>query len=210
MTITTATGKGAPLSVAEADENITDLDDRTALGWRDNIVALAIAPGALEAATIETFKGGIVAHFFPSAVESSAWATFHIDHDYAFGTKLYPHVHWAITSSETGTARFGIEYTVARGHGQDAFPNTTTVYVEQAANGIPYTHYVAEVSEADAIDGAALNVEPDMLIMCRFFRDGGHANDTIVDGVFVLCVDLHYQANRFATPYKAPDFINGP
>lgn len=67
---------------------------------------------------------------------TEASAAWHIDHDYAMGTSLYFHVHWATASTDIGTVRWGFEYTIAKGHQQQAFPATSTVYIEQASTGI--------------------------------------------------------------------------
>lgn len=207
MTITLRNTKGSPLSYSEADGNFADLDERTALGWRDNIVQLVPQVGNPEAPELNIFRDGIHAYNFAAGQNTEACAYFHIDHDYALGTALYPHVHWAITTTATGTIRWGVEYTIAKGHGQAAFGATTTVYVEQAADGTAYKHFVAEVSDANAIPGTG--IEPDTLILCRFFRDGAHPNDTLNADAFVFCVDMHYQANRATTPFKAPNFLTG-
>lgn len=203
--ITLLSEKGSALTPAEADANIQELDGRTALGWRDNIVPLDVQVGNPEAPTLNIFRDGIHAYNFSDGALMEAFANFHVDHDYALGTALFPHIHWAVNSAATGVVRWGIEYTVAKGHGQMAFGPSTTVYVEQTSDGTPYKHYVAEVSLADAIPG--LNIEPDTLILCRFFRDAEHPNDTLADDCFVFCVDLHYQAERATTPNKAPNFF---
>lgn len=203
--ITLRNTKGSALTYAEADGNISELDTRTAQGWRDNVVQLDVQVGNPEAPTLNIFRNGIHAYTFPDAALTEAFANFHIDHDYAMGTALYPHIHWAVNSTATGTVRWGIEYTIAKGHGQAVFGPSNTVYVEQAADGTAYKHYVAEVSLANAIPGD--NIEPDTLILCRFFRDGEHGNDTLVDDCFVFCVDMHYQADKATTPNKAPNFF---
>lgn len=209
MTITKYSDVNRPLTIAEGDENFRDLDTRTKLGWRDNIVQLDVQVGNPDAPVLNIFRDGIHAYNFFQGELSEAHASFHVDHDYALGTKLYPHIHWAVNTTATGTIRWGIEYTVARGHGQEPFGPTVTVYVEQASDGTQYKHYVAEVSEANAIDGALYNIEPDTLILCRFFRDGTHPNDTLNADAFVFCVDLHYLSSRMATPNKSPDFFAG-
>lgn len=205
MTITTRSAKGSPLSHAELDGNFTDLDTRTKVGWRDNIVQLDVQVGNPNAPVLNVFRGNVKAYNFTDGQMTEATASFHIDHDYKPGTALYPHVHWATTSTATGVVRWGIEWTYAKGHGQMAFGPTTTVYVEQSADGTAYKHYVAEVSDANAIPGT--NIETDGIVLCRFFRDGDHVNDTLADDVFVFCVDLHYQCSQYATPNKAPNFF---
>lgn len=205
MPITTAAGKGAPLTPAEADANMAQFDAKTRDGWRDNIVQLDVQVGNPDAPTLNVFRNGIKAYTFFAGEMSEAFASFHIDHDYKLGTALYPHVHWSINTATTGTVRWGIEWTYAKGHGQAAFGATQTVYVEQASDGTAFKHYVAEVSDGNAIPGT--NVETDGIVLCRFFRDGAHPNDTLDADVFVFCVDLHYQAAQYTTPQKAPDFF---
>lgn len=203
--ITTRNGKGSALTHNELDGNFEDLNDRTALGWRDNIVQLVPQIGNPAAPELNIFRDGIHAYNFAAGQVTEACAYFHVDHDYAMGTAIYPHVHWAIQTSATGTIRWGVEYTIAKGHQQMAFGETQTVYVEQVCTGTPYLHHVAEVNLANAIPGT--DIEPDTLILCRFFRDGSHPNDTLADDAFVFCVDMHYQADRATTPNKTAPFI---
>lgn len=207
MTITLLSEKGSTLTHPEMDENFSDLNRRTRLGWRDNVVPLDVQVGNPDAPALNLFRDGIHAYNFFAGQMSEAFASFHIDHDYALGTPIYPHIHWAVQGTQTGTIRWGVEYTLAKGHGQMAFGPTTTVYVEQSSDGTAYKHYIAEVSDANTIPGT--NVEADTLILCRFFRDGEHANDTLDADAFVFCVDLHYQADKATTPFKRPDFMTG-
>jgi hypothetical protein len=136
---------------------------------------------------------------------NEAWVAIHIEHDYAPETTIYPHIHWSTTGTNTGTCRWGLDYMVSKGHGQEAFPAQTTVYVEQAAGGTAYTHYIAEVADGDVIPVTSLEV--DSLVMMRVFRDGAHGNDTLTDAAYGLFVDLHYLADRRGgTINKAPNF----
>lgn len=207
MTIVYREDQSSPLTWNELDGNFHDLADRTALGWRDNIVELKVDSSSPNAPTLEAFRGGILCWKFPPGEITEAHSAWHIDHDYAAGTKLYLHVHWAPKTADAGTVRWGFEYTVAKGHQQQAFPTTTTVYVEQASVGVAYMHYVGEVSEGNAIDGAALDIEPDTVVLVRLFRDGAHVNDTFPADVFVSFLDLHYLADHATTPNKAPPFV---
>lgn len=154
------------------------------------------------------FRGGLYGHEFSASSMNEVWINLHIKHDYKQGTKIYPHVHWSTNNATpSGTVRWGIEYSIAKGFDQQAFPATTTVYVEQAASA-QYQHMITEVSDADAI--APTNTEVDSIIMIRLFRDAAHANDTATYTSFGLYVDLHYQKERIGTPNKAPDFYKGP
>lgn len=195
--------KGSDLSYQELDGNFEDLDARTALGWRDNVREM-VTRGSQSDPQFTEFRDQLHLLAFPPGVTTEVFGNFHIDHDYALGTALYPHIHWATNDASTGVVRWGVEWTLAKGHQQMAFGPTTTVYIEQAATGTPYTHHIAEVSPANAIPGT--NVEPDTMILVRVFRDGAHINDTFADQVFGIALDLHYQADRATTPNKAPNF----
>jgi hypothetical protein len=195
--------KGSDLSYQELDGNFEDLDTRTALGWRDNVREM-VTRGSQSDPQFTEFRDQLHLLAFPPGVMTEVFGNFHIDHDYALGTALYPHIHWATNDASTGVVRWGVEWTLAKGHQQMAFGPTTTVYIEQAATGTPYTHHIAEVSPANAIPGT--NVEPDTMILVRVFRDGAHINDTFADQVFGIALDLHYQADRATTPNKAPNF----
>lgn len=171
--------------------------------WRDLLSDISVdRDTGTNKPTWAIFRNGIRAWSFSATGADEVWASFHITHDYKMGTKAYPHIHWAVTGVDTGVVRWGFEYTVAKGHGQQAFPASTTVYVEQAATGVAYAHMVAEVSDADAVPG--LNLEPDSLVLIRIFRDGAHANDTQTSAAFGFFADLHYQSDGNDTVEKRP------
>lgn len=204
MTIILRTEKGSELTYSEMDGNFSALNLRTQQGWRDNVIEMTTRNGPTEP-QMSVFRGGIYLLAFPQTDNTEVFGNFHVDHDYAMGTSLYPHIHWSVDSSLTGTVRWGFEYTIAKGHQQMAFGTTTIVYVEQQVLGTPYMHYIAEVSDANAIPGTL--IEPDTLILTRVFRDATHPNDTYDDQVFGICLDLHYQVAQSTTPNKQPNFF---
>ena len=109
-------------------------------------------------------------------------------------------------TNAAGVVRWGFEYSVSKGHGRTAgFPATTTVYVNfnVPANSLG-THFIAEVATANAIPST--NIEPDSVIHMRVFRDAANAADTYAGAVWCWQADLHYQAQQYATPNKAPNF----
>lgn len=143
------------------------------------------------------FRNGVYTYSFSQNTMNELWLQFHLPHDYVAGTVIYPHIHWSTAGTNTGVVRWGFEYTAAKGYSQEAFPATTTAYVEQAATGTAYTHMIGEVSLADAIP--TTHLEPDSIIMVRVFRDAAHANDTCTDAAFGFMCDLHYQKSGIST-----------
>lgn len=183
-------------------------------GWRD--LTADLSAGKVAGSNVPTWAvyrasgsspvgSGIYAYSFAAASMNEVWITFHVDHDYANGTAIYPHVHFSPTTTSTGTVVWGFEYSIALGHDQEAFPATSTIYKHyNIASNKQYQHLIAEVSDDDAPLKA--NLEPDSLILMRVFRDGGAAADDFPDAVTAFTVDIHYKATRFATKNKAPDF----
>lgn len=178
--------------------------------WFDNLTAIGAAGRSGNPPVLTSVPGitSLYAWQFADATapnEQQVFVVFHINHDYKRNTKLYPHVHSFISDAGDigNTVRWGFEYTVAKGHGQEAFPATTTVTVDQTYTAV-LQHEVTEVIEANAIDGA--NIEPDTVIWMRMYRNSSDAADTAGSNVFALFVDLHYQIERTGTINKAPNF----
>lgn len=175
-------------------------------GWEDLTADLSAgkAVGA-NAPTWATFRSGISAYSFHQNTMNEMWITFHVKHDYKVGSNGYLHIHWAPNTTSTGTVRWGFEYSVARGHDQEAFPAPTTVYVNHTiATNKQYQHIITEISDVQAFD----LLETDSLVLCRIFRDAGNAADTFPDPVFGLTADIHYQADKQFTPNKSPPFFS--
>lgn len=173
-------------------------------GWDDITADLSAGKAVgVNSPTWAVFRDGIEAYSFSASQMNEIWITFHVKHDYKEGTLVFPHVHWSPNTTSTGTVRWGLEYSVAKGHDQMAFPASTTVYVETTiSTNKQYQHFISEVSDGDAFDA----LEADTLILMRIFRDGAHANDTFPDAVFGFTADIHFQGDRQFTPYKAPPF----
>lgn len=174
--------------------------------WNDQLSDLSAGKGVgANAPTWSAFRSGINAYAFSASAMNEVWINIHITHDYKAGTKVYPHIHWSTTGTNTGVVRWGIEYTIAKGHGQQAWPVTTTVYLEQAFSGTAYTHMITETSEANALPGDDL--EPDTLVLMRVFRDAAHGNDTQTSTAFGFYADVHYQSDGNLTTTKAPTWV---
>ena len=174
-------------------------------GWDDITADLSSANVAgANVPDWDVFRNGIYAYKFSATLMKEVWITFHVKHDYKYGSAVYPHIHWSPITTSTGTVRWGFEYTVAKGHDQQAFPATVTVYVETTiSSNKQYQHIISEVVDNDAFDA----FEPDTLILMRIFRDAAHANDTFPDAVFAFTADIHYQGDNQFTPNKSAPFF---
>jgi len=230
MTILTRAGKGSPLTHAELDENFTDLRDGVALmvpktqgkglkvdslgtpvfGWHDLLGTIQVY-GDTGDASRATYRGGIKALQF--AESDSAFADFHLGHDYAMGTDIYIHVHWSTISSTVtgGSATWAFEMIYSKGHDQAAFSAPVTASAVQSTSTTQYQHMIAEVkASVSGGSGVALNtndLEPDGIIQCRIYLDSNDITDSsAVPDPFVHYADIHYQSTGVPTLQRAPDF----
>lgn len=210
MTIIYRSVKGTDLDPAEVDGNFADLATRTADGWAD-IVSEFYTRGGPASPGVSVFRNGIYLYEFTNSDTLEAFSNFHIPHAYKPGTMMYPHVHFSVTSNNSGVVRWGFEWTFARRHdstGQITFGNTATLYKDFTvpANSA-YTHFVAEVDDLAGIPGT--NIEVDGMVLMRIFREAAHVNDTFPDSVWAITADLHIEVDRQATPFRAPNFYTG-
>lgn len=200
----TSSGKGAPLTPTEADNNLNTLETRTGDGWRDMISEINPRSGGT-APALSLYRDGIYLYEFASDQMQEVFSNFHIDHDYKLNTMLYPHLHFVTTSTAGGVVRLGFEYTYAKGHGLGTFPATTTLTLDFTipANS-QHVHFIAEVPQGQGIPGT--NIDTDGAILMRIYRDGTHANDTFTGTIFGIFSDLHYEVDRYATINRFPNF----
>lgn len=194
-----------PYAISDIFRDIeSGLNPTTRQGWADLLadVSAGRAIGA-NAPTWAAFRSGIYAYRFSASTMNEIWFSIHIPHDYAYKNNyhngmVYPHVHWSTGSgTDTGVVRWGFEYSIAKGYSQEAFPASTTIYVEQAGSGVAYTHQIAEPAEGSGI--YSTSIEPDSLILFRMFRDAANGNDTCTDTAFAFFTDLHYVSDRYDT-----------
>lgn len=212
MTITLRGTKGSALTYAEADANISELDKRTRLSWAQSGSDISVRESDPLAPQFQNIRDGIYAWGYPHDAISEAFLNFDVEYAYAVGTDLYVGVHWTVgESAETGTVRFGLEFTWAWSFGDTQPTNTTfgpstTIYIHAAADGTPYKHYIKFNDYADKFPGSL--VQGNMRFLARVFRDGTHVSDTFPDSAFILGVDLFYQVDKFGSLTKEPPFIN--
>jgi hypothetical protein len=204
--LVTAAGKGGPLTVVEADANLTALDTRTADGWMDIVSELFArdAPGCAEG---DEYDGVGVWRYDPD-VTRRMFVNFHMPHPWKPGTMLYPHLHFTVTSSAGGVVRLGFRYKWSRRHdstGQRTFTAAETLYINfTIPPNSQDTHFVAEIPQGQGIPGTGLEV--DSMIMMTVIRDGEHVDDTFPAGIFAITADIHIEVDRASTPQRAPDF----
>ena len=173
-------------------------------GWCDLLGDITTRGAGANDPTWTTFVTNISAYQFD--VNSECWITFHMPHDYAPGTNIFIHSHWAITTTSTANVTWGFDATYAKGFNQALFPATINTTVVQAGSGVANQHMIAEtqlsVAGGSGTQLNTTNLEVDGLILMRVYLS---ANATGVDPFLFKC-DVHYQSTGIATKNKSPDF----
>jgi hypothetical protein len=185
----------------------TNSNVKFAVGWKD-LTSSMLGAGmpSQNAPTLTNFAPGgwTIRREYAFALNDYVYMqSFHVNHDIKPGGKAYIHMHWTTDGTSAAAVKWEFSYSRAKGHNQQAFSSPTTVSVTQAASGTAYQHMVAEIADIDALT----LTEPDELIIitARRVTNGGTDNS---DTVFGLMVDLHYEAEYYATKNKTPNFYS--
>lgn len=182
------------MSILELKDKVDIVNSGDPTGWADITAEITERGTGANNPPFSTFRGGINCFTFSATAMMECFASFHIPHTYKAGTPVYFHTHWAQSTANTGTVRWGFEYTFARGYAQEAFPATQTVYVEQAGSSTQYMHMIAETTAI-----TIPNLEVDGILLVRIFRDAAHGNDTNTQTAALITADIHIEVDRVAT-----------
>ena len=180
-------------------------DGQAAAGWRDLVGQALVRRAAGAGVPIWTQMGSSPFFAYAFAVGDDIQFIYHIDHDYAVGTPIFLHAHWAKSGTNVQPVRWEFVWTYSHGHQRGVFDiagGGQTVTVTQTPASPAWTHQIAEISVGIEPTGG---FEVDGILMVRLRRiTNGATNNT--DNIFLVTGDCHYQADRFSTKNKAPDF----
>jgi hypothetical protein len=168
--------------------------------WEDLRVPLTTTKLAGNDPSFEVFQDdgggpatrGVWAYAFVHNATKEVFFECQIPHSYAEVSNIYPHVHWAPSTADAGTVRWGLEYTWA--NIDAAFPTTTIIYVNDDAAGTAKTHQVASFSN---IAGAGQTISS--MLACRLFRDTASGDDDYDYKAFLLEFDFHIQVDSLGS-----------
>ena len=159
------------------------------LRWEDLKVPLSTAKApASDFPNHTTFKNGINAYSFGASANEYLNFETQLPHGWLAGSEIQPHIHWAPSSTSTGSVVWALEYTIASINGtygastiiSGAFPGEGTAYKHQMSN-FPVISLSGETMSC--------------VMVGRLVRSGSHSLDTYVDGAFGLSFDIHYQTD---------------
>lgn len=176
----------------------------TAPLYGDYVVSgLSLGTGA-NAPDVVAFRGIELPAFAGTGpTTEEGFFTVHLLHDIMPGTFPTFHVHWSHDiGSPTGDVKWQIDYSIAKGYEQEAFPTTTTLSSTHTA-GTQYYHHITDDDDMPITEA----VEPDMVILGRVYRDPSDAADTFENDAYLIQVDMHYQIGQIGTPERNYPFV---
>lgn len=193
--------KGSPLTFAEEDGNFADLAARTNLAWMMDGLEPTLREGVGNPAELATFKGNTVAYLFVDGAVSETYLNWDVPFNWAPGTDLYAAVHWSPgANTNTGTVRWGLEFTTAPVNG--TFGDTNTFFIDSNVSTASAWKHIQAVSAPYPGSSASLNQR----FLIRVYRDGAATQDTFGADAYLVGVDFYYQVNKFGTPSFTPPY----
>lgn len=147
--------------------------------------ATAPDPIALNASTIRIYG------FDGNVTTEQVFASLELDHDWAEGTILYPHVHWCPSSNNAGTVQWSIDYIICSDDTVAGAAVTTTV--TQTSPGVAWTQKRADFSPTIATTGLKIGTQ----LSIRLYRNPG--NDSYPDDAGLITFGLHVILNTLGS-----------
>jgi hypothetical protein len=170
-------------------------------GWRDlraSLVASAVGAGT---PTLTAFGPSGNINQYKFGVGDSVYLALHVDHDIKESSTCYIHVHWSTDGTSTNSVKWQFSITSAERDDttHDTFSTDTVITVEASPQGSAWEHIVTE-------DSTGFTIPPvDSVLLCELKRITNGATENS-DDVFGLFVDIHYEAQQYGTPNRAPNF----
>lgn len=136
---------------------------------------------------------GVFTYIFPAGERRELFFTAQMSHGYKIGTGMHPHLHWAPTDDQTGSVRWGLEYTLASPI--TSFGNSTILTNDDPAEAA-YKHQISDLGRIPGQQAVSF------MIVGRMFREGDHTNDTYPSGAALLEFDIHYLIDSIGTTHE--------
>ena len=147
--------------------------------------ATAPDPIALNASTIRIYG------FDGNATTEQVFASLELDHDWAEGTILYPHVHWCTSTTNAGDVQWSMDYILCADDAVAGAAVTTTV--TQTSPGVAWTQKRADFTPTITTTGYKIDTQ----LSIRLYRNPG--NDSYPDDAGLITFGLHVILNTLGS-----------
>ena len=184
--------------------NDVEADTLPLVGWEDYLLANLDLGKSVDSPTFKVFKDNFKYYAFPDSAVKEGLGDLHVLHNISdTSLVVYPHVHWSTNAATpSGACQWKMDYMYARGHRGEAFGTQITETLPPDSPTVQYEHMITESTAGVTL----VDLEPDMMVLLRVYRDTGDAADTLVGDAFLFRVDFHVLVDGLATNEKAAPF----
>jgi hypothetical protein len=164
--------------------------------WDDLRVSFA-SRSTGSAPTMTAFAGGTTLYewaYTANASDKFLYCEVQLPHSWKEGTRIYPHIHWTSSSTNSGNVVWNMDFSWQNVLGTPGtYGSTTLATITAAASGVSWRHQInnLQVSGTDGIDGTGKTISS--ILVCRIWRDGGIGADSYPDNAFLIGFDIHYE-----------------
>ena len=167
--------------------------------WDDlqvNISSVRLHPS--NQPTWTAYKGGYVLSF-DEGDDDEIYFVAQLPHKYMHGSNIEFHLHLAFPDGNSGDVDWTFTYSWA--NMGDAFPAFTTVNTQISSPGVADKHLYSVI--INPIDGTGK--KGSSVLICSLTRNGGSANDTYSNNVYLVALDFHHQVDKPGSNNIMPD-----
>lgn len=154
--------------------------------YRDIAMGLVAYPNGASAPDLVAWNGGTISvyAFNGAATSEQLFGTCEYNHEFAEDSDIYPHIHWAPTTTGAGNVKWNLTYVWDNpNEGPSA---EATISVVAAASGVAWR---PTVSGFPAISGAGKKIGSQ--IQFRLWRNPADAADTYGDDAAIQTMGIH-------------------
>lgn len=166
------------------------------LGWEDLRFPASTLnpPGSVADADVDSSSIFLGTLLFDAGATEICAGQAQFPHAKKLDSIIYPHVHWAPTSTDAGNVLWRLEYIIADRDG--VFPESYTVINTLAeASLIANMHLSTPLGTGIDTTGYGIST----MMVWKLSRIGGDASDTYGADARLLEFDIHYQADEIGS-----------
>lgn len=204
MTIVTRASKGSALTWAEMDSNWTEFDRRTTAGYGSIPAAIdTTGAGIISPPTKTLYLGVVQLNSFDPDTPQQFTLNWLMPNDYIAGTTIYPRAIFISSTGAVGTVRFGFVISYADEYDPTLTPGNPAANQKfstpfSGAIELPFTAAMQDACYHSVLPGGLpLPLNPRSAVIANGYRDATHINDTFPDPIYLLAIDIAYQAQTF-------------
>lgn len=137
-----------------------------------------------------------VLQFAGAGTTDTVYTSFHMPNDWAVGTDLTVHIHWAPVNGNAGNVKWQMDWSAVASNANEVISGAgTNTSVIDAAQGLQ-----DELLETGSMTIAGVSLAEEDTIGIRMFRDPTDGDDTYGSAASLVIIEFAYLADRLGNP----------